>query len=291
MGAPKHLRPKHKGKAVVAGGLSGALEICCTYPIEYTKTFQQLNREKVSMVQVVSRTFKTAGPLGMYRGLSSMLYFATPKAAIRFGAFESCSSLLVDKDGNDKFGLGKGKGFVAGLGAGTMEAIFVTTPQETIKVKLIHDQFLTENPRFRGFFHGVATIIREEGLAQCYRGLFPTILKVSTAQATRFGIFNALPADYRKTPWGAALCGAFAGGCSVLAFQYIDVVKSRMQGLQASQYKNSLDCASQIIANEGIAGLYKGVTPRLMRVCCEVGITMSMYGEVVKFLDSIWKTD
>ena len=26
-------KPKHAGKAVVAGGISGAVEICCTYPV------------------------------------------------------------------------------------------------------------------------------------------------------------------------------------------------------------------------------------------------------------------
>jgi hypothetical protein len=43
-----------------------------------------------------------------------------------------------------RFGLGSAKGFVAGLGAGAMEATFVTTPQETIKIKLIDDQFRSQ---------------------------------------------------------------------------------------------------------------------------------------------------
>ena len=37
--------------------------------------------------------------------------------------------------------------------------------------------------------------------------------------------------------------------------------------------------------------LYKGVGPRLSRVCCEVAITMTLYGEVVKLLDSLWSTE
>lgn len=37
--------------------------------------------------------------------------------------------------------------------------------------------------------------------------------------------------------------------------------------------------------------LYKGVGPRLSRVCCEVAITMTLYGEVVKWLNSVWETD
>ena len=70
----------------------------------------------------------------MYRGLESMVYFATPKAAIRFSSKEAFSNMLPNE-------LGKAKGFLAGLGAGTCEAIFVTTPQETIKIKLIDDMF------------------------------------------------------------------------------------------------------------------------------------------------------
>lgn len=94
----------------------------------------------MSVKQVISETMAERGFFGFYRGLSSMLYFAAPKAAIRFSSFEFFSGLLTDANGGDKYGLGQAKGFLAGLGAGTMEAIFVTTPQETIKIKLIHDQ-------------------------------------------------------------------------------------------------------------------------------------------------------
>ena len=42
--------------------------------------------------------------------------------------------------------------------------------------------------------------------------------------------------------------------------------------------------------HEGFLALYKGVGPRLSRVCCEVAITMSLYGEVVKLLNKYWIT-
>jgi solute carrier family 25 (mitochondrial citrate transporter), member 1 len=128
-------------------------------------------------------------------------------------------------------------------------------------------------------------------VAGVYKGLVPTIAKVSTAQATRFGIFSVIK-DYVKldTALKTAGAGATAGGISVLLFQGIDVVKSRMQGLEASKYSGTMDCVAQIMKNEGIAGFYKGVGPRLTRVCLEVGITMSLYGEIVKALDTVWDT-
>ena len=280
--APVGNKPKHKGKAVLAGGLSGAFEICCTYPTEFVKTTQQLSPQKLDIKEIVKSTMKEKGFGGFYRGLSSMLYFAAPKAAIRFGSFEQFSAIL---------GPGKVNGFLAGLGAGAMEAIFVTTPQETIKIKLIDDQFKGIG-KYNGFFHGVKTIVAEEKLGGVYKGLLPTIFKVSTAQATRFGVFQVI-GDYVKldSPLKSAGAGAFAGGISVLLFQGIDVVKSRMQGLNAHKYTSTIDCVQKLMAEEGIMGFYKGVGPRLTRVCCEVAITMSMYGEIVKLLNAVWKTE
>lgn len=285
-------KPKHKGKALIAGATSGILEICCTYPTEYVKTSMQLSTRPMTAGAVISNTFTTAGPSGFYRGLPSMVYFAAPKAAIRFASFETCSGFLTGPNGEDTYGLGKAKGFIAGLGAGTMEAIFVTTPQETIKVRLINDAFRTDGPpKYRSFFHGVRGIVGEFGLGGIYKGVAPTIIKVSTAQATRFGVFQCIPAENRDTPLKAAMSGAFAGGVSVALFQGIDVVKSRMQGLEAQKYRNTLHCVQDIMKNEGPLAFYKGIGPRMTRVCLEVGITMSLYGEIVRVLDRFWKTD
>lgn len=51
---------------------------------------------------------------------------------------------------------------LCGLGAGICEAIFAVTPMETVKVKFINDQ-RSGNPRFKGFFHGVGVILKEQG--------------------------------------------------------------------------------------------------------------------------------
>jgi solute carrier family 25 citrate transporter 1 len=60
---------------------------------------------------------------------------------------------------------------VAGLGAGITEAIFVVTPAETIKTKLIHD-LVGRTGKYNGLIHGCSTIIGEQGLSGIYKGLF-----------------------------------------------------------------------------------------------------------------------
>lgn len=66
---------------------------------------------------------------------------------------------MADKNGQ----LSTGGKLLAGLGAGVCEAIFAVTPMETIKVKFINDQ-RSANPKFRGFFHGVSSIVKKEGI-------------------------------------------------------------------------------------------------------------------------------
>lgn len=63
---------------------------------------------------------------------------------------------------DDRGNLGPSKRLLCGLGAGVCEAIFAVTPMETVKVKFINDQ-RSSNPRFKGFVHGVSTIVREQG--------------------------------------------------------------------------------------------------------------------------------
>ena len=63
-----------------------------------------------------------------------------------------------------------------GLGAGVAEAVLIVCPMETVKVKFIHDQ-TQPNPKYRGFFHGVYTIVKSDGIyPYFYFELFPFYL-------------------------------------------------------------------------------------------------------------------
>ena len=64
--------------------------------------------------------------------------------------------------------------FASGIFAGVCSATFTQTPKETIKTKLIHDK-LSAKPRFGNFFHGVYTIVKEQGFSGVYKG-YPAVL-------------------------------------------------------------------------------------------------------------------
>ncbi|XP_033088872.1 tricarboxylate transport protein, mitochondrial isoform X2 [Trachypithecus francoisi] len=288
----------HPGKAILAGGLAGGIEICITFPTEYVKTQLQLDERSHppryrGIGDCVRQTVRSHGVLGLYRGLSSLLYGSIPKAAVRFGMFEFLSNHMRDAQGR----LDSTRGLLCGLGAGVAEAVVVVCPMETIKVKFIHDQ-TSPNPKYRGFFHGVREIVREQGLKGTYQGLTATVLKQGSNQAIRFFVMTSLRNWYRgdnpnkpMNPLITGVFGAIAGAASVFGNTPLDVIKTRMQGLEAHKYRNTWDCGLQILRKEGLKAFYKGTVPRLGRVCLDVAIVFIIYDEVVKLLNKVWKTD
>jgi solute carrier family 25 (mitochondrial citrate transporter), member 1 len=147
-----------------AGGISGGIEICVSYPTEYVKTQLQLESRAASpkytnIRECIRITYAERGIFGFYRGLSSLLYTSIPKVAARFGTYEYARNRLVDEHGK----LTQTRTLLAGLCAGVSEAILVVCPAETIKVKFIDDHRRAQ-PRFHGFFHGVSLIAREDGV-------------------------------------------------------------------------------------------------------------------------------
>ncbi|XP_063299900.1 tricarboxylate transport protein, mitochondrial-like [Pelobates fuscus] len=287
----------HPGKAILAGGIAGGIEICITFPTEYVKTQLQLDERAnppryQGIGHCVKLTVQDHGVKGLYRGLSSLVYGSIPKSAVRFGMFEFLSNFARSTTGK----LDAKASVLCGLGAGVAEAVLIVCPMETIKVKFIHDQ-ASSAPKYRGFFHGVREIIREQGLRGTYQGLTATVLKQGSNQAIRFFVMTSLRNWYlgddpqrEMNPFITGIFGATAGAASVFGNTPLDVIKTRMQGLESHKYKSTLDCANQILRNEGPLAFYKGTVPRLGRVCLDVAIVFVIYEEVVKVLNRVWKT-
>ncbi|KAK4309531.1 hypothetical protein Pmani_004759 [Petrolisthes manimaculis] len=67
---------------------------------------------------------------------------------------------------------------------------------ETVKVKFINDQRST-NPKFKGFYHGVSCILKEQGIRGTYQEVTATILKQGSNQAMRFYVMETCKDMYR----------------------------------------------------------------------------------------------
>lgn len=208
------------------------------------------------------------------------LGFGLLNTGIRFGLNGVIKSYLRDADGK----LTPGKNFVAGLGAGVAEALIIVAPVESVKTKCIDLNL----PFVKGFKHILAT----EGIAGVYSGVAATAMKQGSNQGLRFMWFNEYKrivlndGEKKSTPLIGLLGGMSAGCFSTLGNNPFDMVKTRMQGSQANQYANTLDCFKQVLSKEGIGALYAGVVPRLGRVVPGQGIIFMSVDMITEQLEN-----
>tara|TARA_B110000305_G_C19362156_1_gene600004 strand:- start:34 stop:885 length:852 start_codon:yes stop_codon:yes gene_type:complete len=273
---------------ILSGGIAGGLETIVIWPTEYTKTLLQLQTNKQTpkykgMIDCATQQINKYGAVGLYRGMVPALGFAIPKAGIKFGSFSFFHSLIIKNTNNEDMPI---KNLTAGMMAGVTEAILVVTPQETLKTKLIEMNNV--------FYNGIKRIVKNEGVLGIYNGLIPTILKQSTNQGLRFmsyGIYkNAIMninGNQKITTSQSFIGGMIGGSISTLCNNPIDVVKTRMQGLNSHQYNSTLNCIRIIIKKEGVYAFYKGLIPRLMRVIPGQGIIFASYEKISHVLEKI----
>mmetsp|Transcript_38661 Transcript_38661/g.50941 ORF Transcript_38661/g.50941 Transcript_38661/m.50941 type:complete len:289 (+) Transcript_38661:127-993(+) len=275
--------------AITAGCIAGGIETISIWPMEYIKTQLQLQGklpagEKPKFTGMVSGfqyVIRTNGFLGLYKGLTPTLVASIPKAGIRFGLNSYIKGLLMDKNGK----LSPAKGFLAGLIAGSTEAAIVTAPAETVKTKLIQANM--------GMISGIKHIVATEGIGGMYQGVAATIMKQGSNHGLRFMFFGQykqyiLGDETRGLTALESLFGGMSAGCfSVLGNNPFDVVKTRMQGIDAAKYKSTMDCFSKIASQEGFTSFYAGTLPRLGRVVPGQGIIFMSF-ETIQSMVEKW---
>lgn len=273
--------------APVAGFVAALTEISLLFPTEYCKVQLQLNKGNASFS--LPNHLRERG-LKIYQGLPPMLIGAPLQGLLRFSCLDIVSNSSVLKS-SPVFSSPAVSGLIAGICAGVVESVLVVTPMETIKTKLIDSK--------RGLVEGTSHILRTQGIAGLYNGLMPTILKSTSNQAIRFIVFSqykeimlerSTSADgvvpTKLTILQSLGGGVLAGLVGCLLNTPIDTVKSRMQSLERSKYKNSIDCAHQMVKNEGVGSLYKGLFMRSARVVPGQGIIFVVYEQVSSRLHS-----
>ena len=295
-----HYEPRHP---FLAGALAGACEVCCTYPAEFCKTVLQLRPGAYrGMAHCVSSTVATHGFQGLYNGLSPHLLFAFPRVATRFSLYEACGRAIRGEGGGGGGGprrpLTTAEALAAGAVAGFGEAAVATVPLTSLSVRLCADG-ASPAPRFtRALPFTIAAIWREEGWRGLYKAPAATLLKVTTQIAVRFMLFEEISRSLRRAvgargaPAGGALdgaltvcAGALSGAATVLLNQPIDVIKSLQQGPDAARHGSILQCGRAVVARHGVAGLYAGLAPRLVRVMGEMGCSFFFFDRIGRFLN------
>lgn len=95
---------------------------------------------------------------------------------------------------------------------------------------------------------------------------------------------DALPGSF-----ATGCIGAFSGAFGASVVYPINLLRTRLQAqgtvLHPPTYSGIWDVAQKTIKNEGARGLFKGITPNLLKVVPAVSITYVVYENAKKALD------
>jgi solute carrier family 25 protein 33/36 len=129
----------------------------------------------------------------------------------------------------------------------------------------------------------LASVYRLEGPRALFKGLGPNLVGVVPARSINFytyGNGKRLIAQHlnsgKEEAWVHLSAGVVAGIITSTATNPIWLVKTRLQldkslaeqslGAVGRRYKNSWDCVKQVLRDEGIRGLYKGMSASYLGV-------------------------
>ncbi|GKY93589.1 hypothetical protein MPSEU_000326300 [Mayamaea pseudoterrestris] len=258
-----------------------------------------------SLVQAPLGPFGTAkrivqreGFLALYKGLTAVWMGIVPKMAIRFVSFEQYKELFRNNEYTASHMNPTVITFTAGLMSGLTEAVLVVTPSEVCKVRMMGQYHSLVDPsqmshrKYTNVFQTAFTITREEGLGALYKGVVPTMLRQGCNQAVNFTAYNAIKQKLmimqqtdKLEHWQSLLIGGFSGGMGPLVNNPLDVVKTRLQKQviragQAPKYTGLGQAIVMIAKEEGVLALWKGITPRLLRIMPGQAFTFMTYEAV-----------
>lgn len=144
---------------------------------------------------------------------------------------------------------------------------------------------------------------RDGGLRACYRGVTMGLVGMFPYSAIDMGMFEFLKNTYRITyakytgcheddaaPGNIAMgmIGATSGAIGASLVYPLNVVRTRLQtqgtAMHSATYTGIWDVTRKTIQREGYRGLYKGLTPNLLKVAPALSITWVVYENTKKAL-------
>nr|XP_040225990.2 mitochondrial 2-oxodicarboxylate carrier [Anopheles coluzzii]XP_040225991.2 mitochondrial 2-oxodicarboxylate carrier [Anopheles coluzzii] len=290
---------------VGAGGSAGFVEVCIMHPLDLVKTRLQLQASPSAgaaksttyyngVFDCIRKMARSEGVFSLYKGILPPVLVETPKRAVKFLTFEQYKRFFLfgsDKPTPLTFSL-------AGLGAGVTEAILVN-PFEMVKVTLQANK--NKMGQVPSTWAVTKQIINESGfgLNGLNRGLTATIGRNGVFNMIYFGFYHSVKGivpEY-KDPVQEFLrkvgIGFVSGTLGSIVNIPFDVAKSRIQGPQPipGQVKYRTTFGSMVIVarEEGFGALYKGLTPKVMRLGPGGAIMLVVYDYVYAFLDDYFK--
>lgn len=245
----------------------------------------------------------------LFRGLGANLIGVVPARSINFFVYGNGKRILNDhfnpRNLENPWSVHLGAAAIAGIATGT-----ATNPIWVIKTRLQLDKNNSSNDPMRGrqyknSWDCVRQTVRHEGMRGLYRGLSASYLGV-TESTLQWVIYERMKLSlarrearrlqnpkYQPSALDQAeeFSGKFTAAAVAKLFAAVityphEVVRTRLRqaptiavdgGKATMKYTGLVQCFTTVWKEEGMAGLYGGMTPHLLRVVPSAAIMFGMY--------------
>jgi solute carrier family 25 (adenine nucleotide translocator) protein 4/5/6/31 len=271
--------------------LSGAAAIVSktiAAPIERVKLLVQNQGEMLKtgrlatpykgVVDCTMRTYAEEGFASFWRGNMANVLRYFPTQALNF-AFKDKIKKAFKVSKKDTPAVAFYKNVVSGGVAGAMSLTFVYS-LDYARTRLASDNKAAKKGgerQFNGLVDVYKKTIASDGVAGLYRGFVISCVGIVVYRGCYFGFYDTLKPLMLGD--NASLMASFLLGYGVtvtagLVSYPIDTIRRRMMMTsgEAVKYKGSMDCAVQIVKNEGMASLFRGAGANILRGMAGAGV-------------------
>mmetsp|Transcript_2462 Transcript_2462/g.6644 ORF Transcript_2462/g.6644 Transcript_2462/m.6644 type:complete len:277 (+) Transcript_2462:1043-1873(+) len=260
----------------------------------------------------LSKTLRSEGVRGLYRGVSAPLVASTPIYAISFWGYDVGQTLVkkyLRSQGDEIRPLTIPEITLAG-GFSALPMIIVMAPTERIKCLLQVQTNVNSNnetsgkagkapaPKYNGMVDCATKIYKEGGIRSVYKGTVLTLMRDVPGSIAWFGTYEIIKRSLvewqgiddpsRLSPLAVMTAGGFAGmacwGSSIVP----DNLKSRFQTAPEGKFRGVADVYRAVVKEEGYGALFTGFRPAMIRAfpanaACFLG--MEVAKKLLAFLD------
>lgn len=267
-------------------GVAAAVSKTAAAPIERVKLLVQNQGEMLKqgtltepykgVLDCTAKTMKSEGIIAFWRGNTANVIRYFPTQALNF-AFKDTVKALFSTSKNapnyEKFA----KNILSGGCAGSLSLTFVYS-LDYCRTRLANDAKTKSGTRqYNGMFDVYAKTIKSDGIQGLYRGFVISCVGIFIYRGMYFGLYDTIKPivlGENASLFLSFLLGWIVTVTAGLMSYPIDTVRRRMMMTsgQAVKYKNSMDCAVQVVKNEGTMSLMKGAGANILRGIAGAGV-------------------
>uniref|UniRef100_A0A1Q3F3D6 Mitochondrial thiamine pyrophosphate carrier n=1 Tax=Culex tarsalis TaxID=7177 RepID=A0A1Q3F3D6_CULTA len=307
MDRPKEDRAAYAG---LAGGMTGCITRFLCQPLDVLKIRLQLQVEPVaasseiskyrSITQSVSCIYREEGLLAFWKGHNPAQVLSLIYGFSQFSCYERLNGALRDVPLFQQHD--RARNFLCGACSGSFAALTIM-PLDVIRTRVISQD---PGKGYKNAFQAFGMIYRHEGVRGLYRGVGPALLQIAPLTGGQFMFLNlfgsvvkkleALPETAPLPATELFLCGGMAGLSTKLLVYPLDLTKKRLQIQGFSRNRTTfgrhfvcnhmVQCLYDVTRNEGVRGLYKGLSPSLLKA----GLTSAFYFSIYDGLLSLFNS-